>query len=435
MYNLYHTDPYLQRDKFRFSVDDISPVFEEVGVFNARIIPDVNSKYFPPQHLRDIRVSQKLLEKDFYYSFRDLLPERETNLDFELRGTVKQGGSYEVFTRNLPLNIFKGETIITPENDIFKESSVSSLFDEKSIRGELIIDLDGDEPLIKSRKKKLDALYLYCFNVGQGDSFLLIAPTGDTFLIDVNIYSGKRLGKYIEVVKNILNEHELPEDKVTGLIITHKHADHIRGSDALINSDAFAIDTFFINLSYQHSVITVKRLLMAARNKIRKWCNVNRRGILMTRPCFIKAVNPSQQTSTNSGAPDMNNSSIYLLIAYAGNCVHLTGDVSYPIINTSHVMNLNRIWGHSGGRLLKVSHHGSRTGTNDETRSVIAPTHAFISAGTSKKLRHPHRETLASLSGLGNRLKISKEDKVTVCYEVNKNGINQRLCENYSMSD
>ena len=426
-------DPYLQGDKFKFSVDEISPLYAERGRFNAMIIPDIKSTYFPPYHLRNIKISQDLLEPAFGSSFKeyDVL---DPHLKFEFRGYVKQGGTYEVPTSKLPPNLFRGETLVTVKNNLFENATVPAPFDEMGLRGEEVVDLKAGKPLIRPQKNIRDEMFLYCFNVGQGDSFLLITPGGEAFLIDINVYTEARMAKYIEVLKRILHAHGLPDHLISGLIITHKHTDHVRGADVLIRSKQFKIKHFIINLNYLHSVVTVERLLRAAQENIRRWCNVNRRGVLLSGSCPIYVMNPSRLTATNNGSPNINDSSIYLFISYAKNCMHLTGDVSYPIINTNRVASLNRGLGQNG-RMLKVAHHGSRTGTNINTKSLLAPSHAFISAGTSRKYRHPHAETLATLRRLGDRLQISKEVKTTVCYTVNRNGINQRICDEYSLSD
>ena len=55
-------------------------------------------------------------------------------------------------------------------------------------------------------------IYLYCFNVGQGDTFLFIPSSGNPYLIDTNFYSEEHIEAFADQVRDILIYHGLPEN-------------------------------------------------------------------------------------------------------------------------------------------------------------------------------------------------------------------------------
>ncbi|KAI3351031.1 hypothetical protein FDB55_01120 [Clostridium botulinum] len=57
-------DSLLKGEKLVFSIDEIFK--KEDNLYGIKIIPEIESEYFPPYHLRDINVKFSLLEKDFY---------------------------------------------------------------------------------------------------------------------------------------------------------------------------------------------------------------------------------------------------------------------------------------------------------------------------------------------------------------------------------
>lgn len=133
---------------------------------------------------------------------------------------------------------------------------------------------------------------------------------------------------------------------------------------------------------------------------------------------IISILNPDTTTSTKSNAPDMNDSSISLEIEYKHDILLLTGDTGFNHILTKY----NRL-NNQGDTVLKVSHHGSRTGTNMDVINMFNPTHAFISAGNSKNYNHPHKEVKDLLLGQVEYVDISKEIRCIRCYIVSGDGI------------
>ena len=96
---------------------------------------------------------------------------------------------------------------------------------------------------------------------------------------------------------------------------------------------------------------------------------------------------------------DLNESSIVMRIDYGQVCVYLTGDIPKEILQT--VID-------KPCQVLKVAHHGSRTGTNEEVLDKAKPQIAIIQVGKNNKFGHPHKEVMDLLQSKG--VKILRND-------------------------
>lgn len=402
-------DSLLKRYRLDFSIDEIYK--KENNLYGIKIIPEIESEYFPPYHLRDINIKSSLLEKEFY---KTTIKEDEAVVQ-SFKGSVVQGGYYSIETTELrKIEIFNSKTIITDNNDIFEDTKIESPYNDKNIREENILEMQkGCEILSEIPIKNETDLYLYCFNVGQGDTFLLITTNKNAYLIDTNIYTRKSALEFYKEIKRILYVHNI--SKITGFIITHKHIDHIRGADKLIEDSGIEIDKFLINMDYSHKTKVVDRLFEQANLKIPLWININSPGIIRDGNTEIIFKNPDDTTSTVIGAPDINNSSIVICVKYRNTRMYLTGDASCNVLNCKLVESMDS----ASEIMLKVSHHGSRTGTDDNLLNNMKPMYAFISAGDNKRFKHPHAEVINLLKKKVSKVDISKRVKSTICYKSN----------------
>jgi competence protein ComEC len=67
--------------------------------------------------------------------------------------------------------------------------------------------------------------------------------------------------------------------------------------------------------------------------------------------------------------------------------------------------------GNHSPRILKLSHHGSKTSTNPELLEALQPTEAWISCGTGNRYGHPNPETLEKLKSFREGLEILRTDQ------------------------
>lgn len=410
---------------FKFSIDKISKI--ESNKFNVSIMPDINSEFFPPYHLRNVYVGAELLEERLYnyWNYND-----ENLNEYRFKGSVVQGGYYRM-SRELFYSIYRSkkdlasiETLINRDNDIFYDHLETSPYDDSrrimSTREEKVISGEKSFEFLSSDNFKFKCVYLYCFNVGQGDSFLLITSSGNAYLIDSNVYNQKSAKDFSYKVQQILRKHGLKK-QLKGIIITHKHIDHIRGLSFILSNGLLSSENFIINLDYIHNTKAVDSLMNSASLNISTWINLNRSGIIREGDTTICVENPDYNSSTLQHVPDINDSSIGLCIQYKDTQAYLTGDLGSRMI-CAKFKNSNY-----KNNFLKVSHHGSETGTNNSVINLINPDYAYISAGTNKRLQHPHHTVVSLLNKQGRDLKISKIIGRDVCYEFSKDGIDWTL--------
>jgi len=106
-------DPLMRGRSLRFFVDEIFPFGDDRFrpsvnnlLFSARIIPDIKSKNLPPFFTRTINITADLLENSFYESMRSKLATNQNfRKDFDCRGSVVQGGYYEIPVKNVPPHV------------------------------------------------------------------------------------------------------------------------------------------------------------------------------------------------------------------------------------------------------------------------------------------------------------------------------------------
>lgn len=373
---------------FCFSIDEICYV--RGTIFTARLIPDIQSNFFPSFHLRSIMFSAELLEEDFYQSVFAKIPDMPIIEKFY--GSIAQGAYYEIPSKSFEaFELGKNEDyIFTVNNDIFAEAKVDSPYQDGTIRQEIVLDgIRGYAKLSNNSDDNRKCSYIYGLNVGQGESLLLLPSTGNPYLIDTNFYSNNDLTNKINLIQKILRSHKLPTNRIKALVVTHKHIDHIRGARQLIESKRFNIENFLINLDYHHNTSIVTELLTAAL-KIPNWINVNSTGYILEGKTRICIRNPEHDTCNKLGAPDINDSSISMCICFGNTYAYLTGDTGYNILLDKY----SSIYRNQGKQFLKVSHHGSETGTDSNLINFLNPTHAFISAGHHKTYRHPRQSVI-----------------------------------------
>lgn len=402
------------------SIDAISHI--ENDLFRLRLIPDFDSKFFMPAHTRHVLVKAELLEPQFlaWVNSRQFIGQDNFRLD-DTSGSVAQGGYYILSKSDFQnISTSKEPLILNRENDMFEGKKTESPYNELGIRGERVLEIEENVPLEISNDSGIgNSTYLYGLYVGQGDTLLLITSNKNAYLIDVN-FCNRNFDKKVKEIKAILNMHGMSEVQIKGLIITHKHADHMRGAYALIDTGAFQFENLFINLDYPHPTSIVEKFFNSATS-IPVWINLNKPSYLVegqTRICFK---NPDKATRL---APDINDSSIVMCVQHGKNHIYLTGDACASVLAGAFACSK---LGLASEKVLKVSHHGSRTGTDDALINMLTPAKAFLSAGNSRTYGHPHNECLDVLKRHPVNYLISKVTRRTVEYKCDGVKITQRI--------
>lgn len=234
-------------------------------------------------------------------------------------------------------------------------------------------------------------LVVHYIDVGQADSMFIELPNSQTMLIDAgNDENGSQIVNYIKA---------LGYPKITYLIATHPHADHIGGM-------AYVVRNINIGSVYMPKATTTtetyKDLLSAISNK----------GLsVLSAKAGVEVFN-ANNLSVGMLAPnkdsydDLNNYSAVVKIAYKSSSFLFMGD--------AESMSENEITSDVSADVLKVGHHGSTSSTSQTFLNKVHPKYAVISVGAGNDYGHPAQTTLDKLSAIGATIYRTDKDGTVV---------------------
>ena len=228
-------------------------------------------------------------------------------------------------------------------------------------------------------------LHVMALDVGQGDAILVVAPGGETLLVDG--------GPDPDLILRRLAE-KLPfwQRRLDIVVLSHPHEDHVAGLlPAIERFDVGAVlgpGRDYPNPSYGRFT----ELAMAEGPGVYRLARAGQRLSLGT--AEIRVLYPSD---LDAAAPliddDINNASVVMLLISGTFSALLDGDADAPVeallLERDEVPDVD---------LLKVSHHGSETSTTPELLAAAQPEIAIISCGVGNEYGHPHAITLEHLA-------------------------------------
>ena len=221
------------------------------------------------------------------------------------------------------------------------------------------------------------ALTAHFVDAGQGDATLFRFDDGKHMLVDVGpMDAGNRLVSYLRSVGVV---------SLDIVVLTHPHEDHIGGFNVLAR--AFRVGRVWDSGYEQGS-----RLQQSIMRTILK------EGIRFGTPKagFKETIG---QAEIEILAPDRrwrgvgaNDNSIILRVAYGRVSFLMMADAE-KAERENHALPKSDI--------LKLAHHGSRTGTDAAHLAAIAPKLAVATFGIGNRYKHPHAEVLDALRASG----------------------------------
>jgi competence protein ComEC len=227
-------------------------------------------------------------------------------------------------------------------------------------------------------------LNVMMIDVGQGDSFLIRFPNGETALIDAGEAS-MNFDNGGKVILPLLNYLDIPE--IDYAFVSHIDSDHYSGFVSLIQSEkikkiykpeldiALSKDIKFENYIRSHHIP-----LNYYNNSEIKIGNAR---------IFVLNNKSIHFRKTNSN----NDNSSLLKIIYGNTSFLFTGDLGKTAEQYYSTLYNNSL----KSDVLKVSHHGSKYCSTFNILNKIQPQYALISAGIKNKYNHPSSEVLARL--------------------------------------
>lgn len=230
-----------------------------------------------------------------------------------------------------------------------------------------------ETPLEKGR------LYLYAFDVGQGDSSLFVLPDGGTILIDAGPEdTGKKLVKELK---------KLGIRKIDILVATHPHSDHIGGMRQVLSN--FPVgkvwDSGFIHGSPLQNIFY--RMI---KDKNLSFGRPKRGFSEKMGDAVVEILAPSRLIRGTKR--DANNNCLVLKIAYGNTDFLMLADMEREQYTTIKPL--------PQATVLKAAHHGSRNGTNMSLLKEVGPSVIILSYGKNNDYGYPHKEVTRAISAL-----------------------------------
>jgi competence protein ComEC len=239
------------------------------------------------------------------------------------------------------------------------------------------------------------SLTITMFDVGQGESILIITPSNNTIMIDCGSEKG-------DPAKNIIIPYLRKNgfDHIDNLLVTHAHQDHISGLRTLINE--LKIKNIIADLPDDYIAVTVNPPALTNEIDLDK---------VKIRTIYAVSINAEE---------NLNNCSVVYLLEYQSFKMLLTGDIEQKVERKL----LKQPGLLPDVDILKVAHHGSNSSSSLEFLEKIRPEASVISVGKNNRYRHPGKKALDILLLYGTvyrtdlhgaiEIKVKKDGKYTI---------------------
>jgi beta-lactamase superfamily II metal-dependent hydrolase len=230
-------------------------------------------------------------------------------------------------------------------------------------------------------------LSVYALDIGQGDSLLIVSPTGKTVLIDTG-----NPGNEQTVLSALLNHSG--GKKIDLFIASHPHADHIGAAADVIKGSTVAR---VLDSGFPHTTKTYENYLLAIKDSGAQFIQaVPGQTFDIGGGAVISVLAPIKpyfkQSDLREGATEPNANSVVVRLDYKNFSMIFTGDAE---AETEARMIANGA--NLKAKVIKVGHHGSRYATSDAFLQAVRPEAAVISVGADNKYGHPTQEALDRL--------------------------------------
>ena len=223
-------------------------------------------------------------------------------------------------------------------------------------------------------------LKIYFLDVGQGDSSLIISSSGEVVLID----SGPNESLILNYLENLNISH------LDLLIASHAHADHIAGMDKII---AKYRPKAFLDSGIPHTTLTYQKMITAlGQYNINYYQGTSRK--INLGPLIFTILPPATPLIKES---ELNNNSLVIRLDFKDFSCLFTGGIEKE--REGQLLNESR--NNLKVDILKITHHGSSSGSSPPFIQAVNPETSIISCGKDNQYGHPHQETLTLLQNLG----------------------------------
>lgn len=223
-------------------------------------------------------------------------------------------------------------------------------------------------------------------NVGQGDAALISTPDSKKILIDA--------GPDLTILSKLNRYFSFFDRRIDLMILTHSDADHITGAiDILKRYDVGAI---LFNGTKNNSVYYQELLKTVFQKQIPIYVAYSGQVVKMGDGVVFKIFSPLENLFAKR-VKDENFSSIVGKLIFVKNSFLFMADAPQKLEQKLLALDLS-------SDVLKVSHHGSKTGSSFDFLRKVNPAFSIISVEKKNKYGHPHQEVLERLNNIGTKI-------------------------------
>jgi len=227
---------------------------------------------------------------------------------------------------------------------------------------------------------KGNLLQVHFMDVGQADSILVIAPNGQTLLVDGgNTDDGPRVVSYLK---------SLGVKELSAVVATHPHEDHIGGLDTILHN--FPPKQIYMP-NGTSTTKTFEDFINAVNASGAKKIRAKAGGKL-----DVSGISGIFLAPNSDQYEDLNNYSAVLKITFGKVSFLLAGDAE-EVSEAEMLKNGQDLQ----ATVLKVGHHGSTSSTTSAFLKAVSPKYAVISVGVNNDYGHPAQITLNKLANAG----------------------------------
>jgi competence protein ComEC len=250
----------------------------------------------------------------------------------------------------------------------------------------ICVVLVGSNYFKAHQKLESKELRVVFFDVGQGDSIFIQAPSGKQVLVDG--------GSDGTVLRRLSDEMGYFDRSLDMVVATHEDKDHVGGLPDVFTHYHVGTLVRTENQGESMEAHTIDDLTKREGSTV----VYARRGMV-----FDLGAGSAGSTTLeilfperDSSMLESNTSSIVARLVYGESEFLLTGDSPNNI--EEHLVQLNA----SGlpSDVLKLGHHGSRTSSGETFLKAVHPMYAIVSAGKNNRYGHPHKEVVERLGAL-----------------------------------
>lgn len=223
-------------------------------------------------------------------------------------------------------------------------------------------------------------LHVYFFDVGQGDSALIVTPAGRQVLVD----GGPAPDSAIRALSDVMPKGDRSLDLV---VITHLDADHSRGLIDVL--DRYEVGAVLAGPVTPSASMYAQWQAGVERNKIDVVSVHQGYSLDLGSGVVAEVLNPRSGIPVGESA---NNSAMVLRLTYGSVSFLLTADIEAETESFLTLMGAG-----IESTVLKVAHHGSKTSSTDAFIQAVGPAVVLISVGSNNSFGHPSDEVVGRL--------------------------------------